>query len=543
MKLDQRIKKPTQALIFTLAAAVRLAPLFALSSAAADESHLVKRDGQYIATGGTYSAIVPPTGLLSELKVGKRTFVSVPLAINAGRQHNANERDHVCAAITQPETNVLVCSGETATIRYEFSPTGITCQITNRTAQAFRLFLTLNRSTEGIQTDSGSEGKCVSFARTPTTVSNLNEVKVYYSGQLLALKGFDAIYDSEKVRLDVPPGQMRIMTLRAAPATPEEAALFAESSVYPEPLTVMAPLDWQVFQRRTRTEGTVAIRGRFTGACDLMQYRTGNDWHELPLNPVTHAFAVQVTMPAGGWYRCEIRALRKGQVVAAQVIEHVGVGEVFVAGGQSNSTNFGSEKLQPMSGLVATFSGEIWRPANDPQPGVHDASRRGSFYPPLGDMLARHFGVPVAFAVTGHGATSVERWNPGGELFVWMQTRILQLGPQAFRAVLWHQGESDGATPQAEYYARLKTIIEQSNCQAGWSFPWIVAQLGVPATRKAKEQLYADGIAFPGPDTDLLRGENRGMGGKDVHFSRIGLVHHGEVWAEKIIPWLEKQLE
>jgi len=38
-------------------------------------------------------------------------------------------------------------------------------------------------------------------------------------------------------------------------------------------------------------------------------------------------------------------------------------------------------------------------------------------------------------------------------------------------------------------------------------------------------------------NTTLLKGENRGNGGKDVHFSRIGLIHHGEAWADKIVPW------
>ena len=525
----------------TVLATLLLASLTEMEAAGA-QAQLLQQDGQYIAMGDTYSVLVPPTGLLSELKVGKKVFIAVPAVLNVGRQWDANARDHICAAITQPELNVLICTGEAAVVRYEFSASAIVCRIANRTAEPVKWFMTLTTAAEGIQTDSRADGKRESVSGMPSTVYGLNEVKVWYSGQVLAVRGVDVLYASENLRLDVPPGQTRTLSLLAAPATPEETALFAAPSVYAEPLTVMVPQDWQVFQRQTQAEGTVAIRGRFTGACDRLEYRIEKDWHVLPVNPVTHAFDTQVVQPAGGWYRCEIRALRDGKTVASRVIEHVGVGEVFVAAGQSNSTNSGEEKLRPASGMVATFSGDTWRPADDPQPGTHDSSSKGSFYPPLGDALVRRFKVPVAFAVTGHGGTSVEQWHPGGELFTWMQTRILQLGPQGFRAVLWHQGEADAATPQAEYHARLKTIIGQSNRQAGWSFPWIVAQVGASGTRQAKEQLCAEGVAVPGPDTDLLRGENRGAGGKDVHFSRIGLIHHGEAWAEKIIPWLESQL-
>jgi hypothetical protein len=263
-------------------------------------------------------------------------------------------------------------------------------------------------------------------------------------------------------------------------------------------------------------------------------------WTELGIDKQTGNFAAEFNAPAGGWYRCEIRMIKDGKEVAVKGIEHVGVGEVFVAAGQSNSTNSGEKKLKSVSGMVSTFSGEMWRVADDPQPGAHDNSGGGSFYPPLGDLLYGKFKVPIAFAVTGHGGSSLAQWQPGGELFNWMETRIQQLGPQGFRAVLWHQGEADCTTLEQEYYDRLKTIIEQSNLRAGWSFPWMVAQVGGWQTKKAKIRLWADGVALEGGDSDTLVGpENRQQNGKNAHFTELGLNRHAALWAEKLETYLK----
>jgi hypothetical protein len=48
-------------------------------------------------------------------------------------------------------------------------------------------------------------------------------------------------------------------------------------------------------------------------------------------------------------------------------------------------------------------------------------------------------------------------------------------------------------------------------------------------------------VALEGPDTDALKGEFRDGGGKGVHFSGPGLREHAVLWAEKVVPWLERQ--
>jgi len=62
--------------------------------------------------------------------------------------------------------------------------------------------------------------------------------------------------------------------------------------------------------------------------------------------------------------------------------------------------------------LVSSFSGAHWQEASDPQPGPHDQSTSGSYYPAFGDALAARLGVPVAIASTGQGSTEVAEWVP-----------------------------------------------------------------------------------------------------------------------------------
>ncbi|MCE5198620.1 sialate O-acetylesterase, partial [bacterium] len=231
---------------------------------------------------------------------------------------------------------------------------------------------------------------------------------------------------------------------------------------------------------------------------------------------------------------------------------HVGVGEVFVGAGQSNSTNCAQYKISQTSGMVSSFSGESWRLADDPQLGTHDKTKDGSFWPAFGDAMYVKYHVPIGVAVTGHGGTYSLQWlpdNPMG-LFSWTMTRIYQLGSNGFRAVLWHQGESDVTenTPSDVYVSRLTNMITQSNTLAGWQFPWFVANVSYVSAaqptnsviRGAQQRLWATGVALEGPDTDTLGSDYRDNTG--VHFNPNGLHTHGQMWADKVGVYLDKVL-
>ena len=371
----------------------------------------------------------------------------------------------------------------------------------------------------------------------------------------------------------------------------------ADGTNAPLKLRLESPMDYQIFQRATRDQGKVIIAGAILPESkealplDTIQARligesyTSNalsgKWQKLPFDPRVSGFRGELAVPAGGWYKLEIVVLRQNQPVLSNTVEHVGVGEIFVIAGQSNSANYGEQQNRTLTGLVVAYNGTNWQLAADPEPGA--GGKKGSFMPIFGDAMVKQFNVPVGIVPMGIGSTSVREWLPAGVRFSglppltrnvvtvgpgqWESTgkifdtfagRMKQLGPNGFRAVLWHQGESDAnqANPQntlagALYRQDLETIIADSRQEIGWNAPWFVAQVsyhnpddtGTPDIPAAQKAVCDDGFAFPGPDTDVLTGKMREKNGEGIHLSAEGLKAHAQLWMDRVAPWLERQLD
>lgn len=281
---------------------------------------------------------------------------------------------------------------------------------------------------------------------------------------------------------------------------------------------------------------------------------TTAEWRPIEGKASAGKLEATVRVPAGGWYRLEVRCRGKN-VVALGNVEPVGVGEVFIVAGQSYATNCNDEQLKvadPEGRVVAFDSARgKWGVANDPQP-APDNSDGGSIWPPLGDTLLPISQVPIGFANVAWGATSSEQWMPEGKLF----PRLVDTGKRLgrFRAVLWQQGESDviAKTPTEVYVERLKTVRETAAKAWGFEPTWLLAKSTLHPTvyndpagegriRKAIDELCQTPGFRPGPDTDILGGENRGPNGSRRHFSGIGqrraaLMWYAAIWHEMTLP-------
>lgn len=335
-----------------------------------------------------------------------------------------------------------------------------------------------------------------------------------------------------------------------------------------EPVRLTRPLSHQVIQRTgfvprlayphaiggpQRGAATVTIEGEFPAeANEQFEFRVqpllgadgaATDWAALVVTRGENgSFTSTATVAAGGWYRLEVRQRQGEAVVRSAGVEPFGVGELFLIAGQSYAAGYNDELqkvVDPLERVVAYDRlNKTWQVAHDPQPHVGEG---GTIWPPLGDALVPLWHVPIGMVNVAVSATSSRQWLPETELHANLAAAGRELGN--FRAVLWQQGESDVIEKvTTETYVKNLTSI-RSSLATEWKFqpPWLLAKstlhpqvynnpVGEQQIRAAIEQLAGMPGFRPGPDTDILDGENRGGPDSRQHFSRLGQRRAAQLW-------------
>lgn len=327
--------------------------------------------------------------------------------------------------------------------------------------------------------------------------------------------------------------------------------LLAPSFLIDEKLYIQRPSPMGIVQRTTASDGRIPVGGYVDPNVERVEARfrgqggdPENDWTTIPINGNRFSGFLDATV---GWHSVEVRVIEDDQVVASQLVDQVGVGDVFVVAGQSNAANHGLPTQTSTSGMVfAMDENGHWRPGNDPLPVATGSD--GSPWPKLGDHLANALGVPIGFASVASGGTRVDEWQPDRALYAQLQDALQLLGPRGARAVLWHQGESDAfiGTSTESYSEQLRTVIEASRVDAGFDIPWGVARAAfLPDTPLEQEHaviagqqlvIDTDPLIFEGPLTDDLLGDAWRY--DQVHFNQAGLDEHARRWADAILTHL-----
>ena len=319
----------------------------------------------------------------------------------------------------------------------------------------------------------------------------------------------------------------------------------------PTPSELMITLDspdaHQIVQRNEYNKGVFSVSGSTEYTADLIEGRTINletgyesEWESVAV-PLSSNFYGTIEVPTG-WHRLDLRFMKNGNELATQSIEPVGVGEVFIVAGQSNSANSGDAPLTPTDARVSTWGPNGWRFGYDPQPAA--TGNGGSPWPVAGDLLASRYDVPIGFLSVGFGGTPVDRWVPSQtDLFPRITDALDAVQLNGARAILWHQGESNAGGTTAEDYARmLGEVVLGSREHAGYEIPWIVARVsflpnGDPVKMgwiiEGQDAVIADDpLTFPGPYTDNLNGTQWRY--DTIHFNEAGLREHGSRWDVRI---------
>ncbi len=342
-------------------------------------------------------------------------------------------------------------------------------------------------------------------------------------------------------------------------------------------LQITHPMPRLVVQRAADGNGRLYVSGRLTSAVERVEARltavsagqgTDTGWQTVQNNP-TNVFLGFVTA-AGGWYVVTVRTLVGGTVTAEATVQPVGIGEVFITAGQSNSRGLGigdndlgtnTDRVNAIDSINHSYppGAQALVSSGDPSPvpvfKALTATRR--IFPmaesswgwgELGDYVVNRYNVPVAFYVTGWDGSTVENWInsangipacnryycvenwPNLQPYTNLRNILTYYASVAgVRAVLWHQGEAEygdaGSGSIPDYANRLTSLIQKTRQDfGGRNVPWVVARASFDGSVTRSEVISAQqqvintsGLnVFQGPLNDTI--VNRNAGSTDVHF-------------------------
>ena len=351
---------------------------------------------------------------------------------------------------------------------------------------------------------------------------------------------------------------MKTNTMRTFLAFCCVAALAGDCALGAEAFVVTSPLVGQVVQRDKQDQAAVTIAGTTKGGAEVIEAKadlsagaTGGKsvgWTVIARKDAIAKgrFTGKIPLRAGGWYTISVRARRGKLVIAEHEVKKVGVGDVFITAGQSNSANFGRPRQSAKDDRVVYFNGKGFVSARDPIPGGFGGG--GTPWPILGDLIVRSTGMPVCFRSTTLSYSPVREWLPGAKrrkqpYYETLVKRSQWFGRNGIRAVLWHQGESDSLarTSAKQYCKELGAVIKSMRRDLGFQVDWFVAGASFhPGSKKREEDnvlagqelMWKERIAFKGPLTDDLLGKKYRHDG--VHFNGLGLKTHAERWCKAL---------
>ena len=322
---------------------------------------------------------------------------------------------------------------------------------------------------------------------------------------------------------------------------------------------VSFPTNRLVFQRNNENFGFVNILGNYTQAIDKIEAKltpiiagqgTATDWSLVQENPKAGYFAGKIK-GQGGWYKLEIRAIKNNIVLQTINVEKVGIGEVFIALGQSNAQgipNYGAKGATDDRVNAINFKNND---VLDPLPenlnfvqlsdNVNVAPQGDGpwCYGELGDRLVKRLNVPVAFFNEGLLLVSVINWResaegsptfnfvldvggrfqlPKGLPYVNLKNTLHYYASlMGVRSLLWIQGETDNSPNRltaSVYSTNLQRVIDISRNDFDENLTWMVARTSLTYLAPSNPEIIggqnsvinkAGNNVFAGPFTDNLQ--------------------------------------
>jgi sialate O-acetylesterase len=244
------------------------------------------------------------------------------------------------------------------------------------------------------------------------------------------------------------------------------------------------PQPWAIIQQ-VKGKASVQLSGSWT-LQELVKYETAQvyvrwvkevdssvvmPWQQAKMLDDQRWEVTVHSVPAGGLYRIETCLQLDSPTLQmwpfrGDTIHHLGIGDIWVIAGQSNSAGYGKGPFidHPQLGVHLLRNRGKWdlatHPFNESTDTIRPLNRdftnpAHSPYLVFGKMIANYTGMPVGFLPTALGGSALRKWNPDeeGDLYRNMMEVIASAGGQV-KGVLWYQGESDCNLEEAESYLR-----------------------------------------------------------------------------------------
>ncbi len=267
------------------------------------------------------------------------------------------------------------------------------------------------------------------------------------------------------------------------------------------------PQDWQIIQQEEGF-GVFEAEGRFfppegASADKLRVYarlvreedgRSLGFW-QMAEQTGADGWKTALRAPAGGPYRLETCLAAEGEPALewgtrGDMRLHLGVGDLYVIAGQSNSAGYGKDPVYdpPELGVHLYRNCGRWdlaaHPMNESTDTIHPVNQEGgnpgaSPYLSFGKLLRRELGYPVGLLQTSLGGSPLCWWNPkeDGRLYRNMLEVVRSQGGKV-KGVLWYQGCTDTTDQDSPtYLSRFREMVEGFRADMGAEVPFLTVQL------------------------------------------------------------------
>ena len=345
-----------------------------------------------------------------------------------------------------------------------------------------------------------------------------------------------------------------VVTNSAGSATSNAATLTVNPAA--STITVNDFANYRVFQRDIGgTSKSVTISGTYSNMnwsrieARVLRHSTSTEvvsWTTIDSTPGGGTFSGNLTVPQGGWYNVEIRALDgAGSVIASsRGAKKWGVGMIILCIGQSNMSGHGQPPFTiATSDLAVNYSNAgIWEHLSDPYDdgspaGAVDndnSTAAGSMIPSLANSLLQTFNFPIAFVPSAKDNSNLYfQWayrNPSNHfdtttLYGQSITKARNVG--GVELIVMHQGEADTNAHRTEiqYEADFTTLISNYSEDLYPTIPIFICQLG-PIALGFNTRTDADVVAVRNAQNNLDNGEDIFMAATAMDQPRLDHVHY-----------------